>query len=385
MTPTRTLFMSLYTDMGGGEFGLYHLLEHLDRSQVEPLLLVNQRGPLSKRVEALGIEVVVIPFEVVTLKRLLSPGLIGRNLRASGEIRRFISGRGIRALVVSDVLSLLLLLPSLLTRRLRLFYSVIFFYEPLRALLFNLLALPFVDHIAVLSRYMQKDLSSRTVGLAGRMSTIYWGVDRTRFRPRTREERASLRTSLGLPLDKVIIGFVGRYEVWKGHIVFLDAAEMLLCSRPDAIVLIVGGAMTGSVIPEVAAYHARVRARIAAFSPSDRLLVWDHRDDVSEIMSSLDLVVCPSDREPYGLVVLESLACGVPVVASSTVGALEVVREVRGVFVAEPGSIPSLREAMESAISDSIGGAGASISAEMIVKWPNWIDYSALVEAKIRK
>jgi mannosyltransferase len=325
----------------------------------------------------------VIPFEVVTLKSLFLGAACGVNFRAAREIRRQIALMGIRAVVASDCLALLLLMPSLLSMPLKVFYSVIFFYEPARILLLNLLAIPFVDHIAVLSEAMRIDLARRSIGLARKTSVIYWGVDTARFHQRSPEERAAIRASLGLPHERIIIGLVGRYETWKGHMEFLDAAERLCAERSDVTVMLVGGAMTASTIPDVAAYHARVKERIAAFAPRTSLIVWDHRDDVPEIMSSLDLVVCPSEREPYGLVVLEALACGVPVVASSTVGALEVVGEENGVFVSEPRDAESLLEAMKTAISRPIGGSEASKSSKTVAKWPLWRDYSVLVEAKI--
>ena len=381
--PRRTLFIDLYTEMGGGEFGLFHLLEHLDRSRIDPILLVNGKGPLTDRVEQLGIEVIVLPFEVVTLKRLFTSGAFRTNLRMALELRRLISNRDIAAVVCSDVLSLLLLLPSLMSHSLQVFYNIIFFYETPRVVLFNMLAFPFVDHIAVLSHAMRQDLLLRTVGLAGRISVIYWGVDREKFRVRTAAERLSIREKLGLPAESTVVGFIGRYELWKGHLPFLDAAEKLVSARPGTKILLAGGAMTGRVIPEIRAYHARVKERLASFVPRDALVVFDHRDDIPEVMSSLDLVVCPSDREPYGLVVVEALACGVPVVATLSVGALELFGEENLVFVAEPGSSESIFLAMQSAISRPIGGDEREKSVKMIVNWPDWRDYSALVEAKI--
>ena len=168
--------------MGGGEYGLFHLLEHLDRTRIEPFLLVNGRGPLTEMVERLGIEVIVVPFEVVTLKRFFTGVGARKNFAAAGLLRRIIREREMGAVVCSDVLSLLLLLPSLMTMPLKIFYNVIFFYELPRLILFNLLGLPFVDHIAVLSEVMRRDLLGRTIGLAGKVSVTYWGVDREKFR-----------------------------------------------------------------------------------------------------------------------------------------------------------------------------------------------------------
>jgi glycosyltransferase involved in cell wall biosynthesis len=383
MTPVRTLFISLYTEMGGGEYGLYHLLEHLDRSRIDPVLLVNGRGPLVDRVEALGIEVAVIPFEVVTLRAFFSGRSFGQNLRAARAVRQLINKEGVRAVVLSDILSLFLLLPALFSIPLRLFYNVIFFYEPARRVLLNVFGWLFIDHIAVLSQAMRRDLLGSTVGLRSKVSVVYWGVDTARFRPRTSVERLAIRKSVGLPTDAKLVALVGRYETWKGHLPYLDAVERICAEDPSVRAMIIGGAMTESFIPAVAAYHARVKDRIAAFTPSASLIVLDHRDDIAELMSSLDAVVCPSDREPYGLVVLESLACHVPVVVTSTVGALEVVKGKKGVFVSEAGSTEALYREIKSALSCSIGADDQAKAAKTVGEWPSWRDYSMLVERKI--
>jgi glycosyltransferase involved in cell wall biosynthesis len=383
MNPTRTAFVSLYTEMGGGEYGLFHLLEHLDRSAVDPVLLVNGRGPLTERVEALGIRVIVIPFEVLTLRAFFSGKSFVKNLQAARAIRRAIANEGITAVVASDVLTLLLLLPTLCSMPLRVFYNVIFFYEPVRRVLFNVLGLLFIDHIAVLSHAMRQDLLAGTVGLRSKVLVVHWGVDTARFRPRTIEERREIRRRAGLPERARLVALVGRYETWKGHLPYLDAVERLCGEAPDVCAMIIGGAMTGSIIPEVAAYHRRVQDRIESFTPRTSLVVLDHRDDIAELMASLDVVVCPSDREPYGLVVLESLACNVPVVVTSTVGALEVAQGKKGVFVAEAGSTQALYGQIKSAVSCSIGADDRSYSAKTVVEWPSWRDYSVLVEQKI--
>lgn len=337
--------------MGGGEYGLYYLLQHLDRKLFEPVLACNARGPLTERAEAIGVQTEILPFDVVMIKHLIRPGVFLRNFRASVAVKDFVRKQKFDIIQCSDVLSLILLLPALLSRRIPVLYSVTFLYEWSRALLFDVLAVVFVERVAVLSRLVQNDLAKKTIGLRRKIRLIYWGVDTARFCPRSNEEKKRLRVRLGLPTDKKLVGFIGRYELWKGHRTFLAAAGILARSFPGIVFLIVGGATTEDIIPAVAKYRKSVEAKMKDIGLDRELIVWGHHDDVHEIMASLDVYVCPSDHEPFGLVVLEALASNVPVVASSTVGALEVIGDRSDVFVAEPGSPESFAQKISEALA----------------------------------
>lgn len=353
MIPKKISFISIYTAMGGGEYGLLHLMTNLDRSRYDPLLIVNEEGPLMERAKLAGIKTKVVPFRTVMLKHLIFPSNFWHNLKASFGLKKVLEGEGVEIVHCADVLTLLLLLPSLLTRKVRLVYSVIFFYEPSRAFLFNLLAPFFVSKIVCLSRMVVDDLKGKTTGLESKISCIYWGVDTGIFHPRSINEKVHLRKKYNLPLDKIVVGFIGRYDLWKGHHTFVDAAEILLAKRDDLLFLIVGGGMTENVIPAVAQYRRSVQDMISKSTKQSRFLVWDHSDDVPEIISLLDLFVCPSDSEPFGLVVLEAVASGIPAVVSETVGAIEILRGANGIFPAVHNNPETFASAIEVALQYS--------------------------------
>ena len=330
------LYFNLFTWLGGGEYSVFHLAKNLNRSKYHPLMLFNKDGPFVEKVKTAGIETVIIPFAVAKPISLLKPQNIIRNWKASLKILNLIRDRRIDIVQCSDVYALLLLIPSLLRSRFRVIYNVIIFYSLLRYWFFNILALLFINRIVVNSTAVKNDLVNKTIGLPQIASVAHNGVDTSLFYPRSVGEITKIISKLGIPTDKKIIGLIGRYEVWKGHLTFLDAAKRLLQNRNDLYFLIVGGAITSEVAPAVSRYKQKVIRRIDELMLQPSIMCCDHRDDIPEIMAALDVCVCPSDYEPYGLVLLEAYVSGVPVVASSTVGALEVLPEKQGVFVAEP-------------------------------------------------
>jgi glycosyltransferase involved in cell wall biosynthesis len=112
------------------------------------------------------------------------------------------------------------------------------------------------------------------------------------------------RASLGLPDDAFVIGAVGRLVPGKRFDVLVDALALL---PPEARLLIVGAG------PEHHALLAQARARGVA----ERLVLTGERDDVPALLGTMDVLAAPSAGETFGLVLVEGLAAGLPVLWSS--------------------------------------------------------------------
>ncbi len=343
-------YFSLHTWLGGGEYSLYYLMKSIDQNRFRPLLIVNERGPLTEIVEKSGIEIALVPFIVATPVEMLKPRNIVGNMRASLRIARVVEERRIEIIHCTDILTLFLLFRTLVKRRLPVIYNLFVFYSIPRSWLLNILTFLCVDWIVTNSMAVKKDFLRKTVGAGSRTTVIHCGVDSTRFYPRGDKERMGVRQSLGLPCDKKVIGFIGRYEVWKGHLTFIEAAYRLLSLHDDLYFIMVGGPITSRIAPQVSRYKEKVTKTIQRLGLNGKLITWDHRDDIPAIMAALDVFVCPSDSEPFGLVALEAWESGAPVVASGTVGAVEVLRETPGVFVAEAGNSASFVGEIEKAL-----------------------------------
>lgn len=153
--------------------------------------------------------------------------------------------------------------------------------------------------------------SWRDAGFAGPGDTVVLnGVDPRRISPAG--PQSTIRATMGIPDDSVVFAMVGRITVEKGAHVLVDAWRALgdLPGTSDVWLAVIGeidGDETAS--------------RIAG-SPRTTVLGWV--DDVGALYRSVDAVVVPSVwPEPYGLVLVEALGCGVPVVATDVGGTAE--------------------------------------------------------------
>lgn len=375
------LFVNLYAEMGGGEYAVYNLAKLLDPERFEPIFLFNKSGPFVDKIEALGVKTVLIPYEGVMLQRLLHPRIFWSNFKASLTLRQYIKAHSIQIIHCTDVFSLLLLLPAFLLHRIQIVYNVIMYYNAVQCAAFNVLGLLMVRCIVAPSQAVKNFLVEDTIGLKKKVSVIHNGVDCSRFFPRSLVERRQVRESLKIPNEKKVIGLISRFEVWKGHLVFLDAAKILLSLRHDIIFMIVGGATTAEQIPAVADYRDKVLRRVEELRAGEAIRVLTHQDDAAKIIGSLDVLVCPSDKEAFGLVVLEAFVSGVPVVASRTVGALEVLNDAKGIVVSEPNDPVSLARQIEAALEyrAHLGGEELSLSNDMLEK-VGWERYARRFE-----
>ncbi|MDQ6697703.1 MAG: glycosyltransferase [Actinomycetota bacterium] len=190
-----------------------------------------------------------------------------------------------------------------------------------------------------------------------RVEIVPPGVDHAFFSP---GDRRGARAALGLG-DHAVLLFVGRIQPLKG----LDVAVRALAElgRPDATLLVVGGASGAAGDEEVARVHQLVKeldltAQVRFVPPQPHHLL-------STYYRAADVCLVPSRSESFGLVALESTACGTPVVAAAVGGLRTLVQDGRTGFLIEsrdPGDYAAATERILSdrGLSVALAAAGAS-------------------------
>jgi alpha-1,6-mannosyltransferase len=151
------------------------------------------------------------------------------------------------------------------------------------------------------------------------------GIDASVFRPQRRDE--TLREHLGLDPGTRLLIYAGRFTQDKKLHVLIEAVRKL--GDPYHLVLVGGG----DTLP---------RAPQLTVIPFQR----DQRQ-LARLLASCDVLVHPGDCETFGLIVLEAMACGLPVVATNSGGVAELIDQETGIL-AEPNSVDSLAGAIEA-------------------------------------
>ncbi len=199
--------------------------------------------------------------------------------------------------------------------------------------------------VAAVSHKIAEEL--RGIGVQEkRLSVIYNGVDVQEFRPGTRD-----RVRFGLPEDQVIFLFAGNIRTpGKG----LDTVLSAMAVTSDAH-LSVAGAVEGSPFP----------AQARALGLERRVHFHDHVADMPALMRACDAFVFPSRYDALGLVLLEAMASGLPVLTARTAGGAEILGQ-SGRVLDDPDDAATLSRWMRELASDEglrrqMGAAGREI------------------------
>ena len=160
-----------------------------------------------------------------------------------------------------------------------------------------------------------------------KVSVVPGGIDVQVFRPTGREQA---RKELMLPANEPIVLYVGRMEPLKGLDILIRALSLLPESRTHC--LVVGGNATDD--GEVA--QLRTLAEELGIAPRMSFLGPVEHENLPLYYAAADVTAVPSRYESFGLVALESLACGTPVVASEVGGLPTIVEHgVNGLLVSD--------------------------------------------------
>jgi len=177
-------------------------------------------------------------------------------------------------------------------------------------------------HVVAVSEQVRAQLAA--VGVAKEKIRVIWnGIDIDEFAPGFEE-----RTALGLPQSGFLALFAGDMRTPRKN---LDTVLEAIRSVP-AVHLIVAGDLRKNPYP----------AKVAEMGLAGRVTFLGFRSDIAKVMKAVDAFVYPARYEPLGLVVLEALASGLPVLTASTTGASELVDESCGLVLDDPDDAPAL-------------------------------------------
>lgn len=144
------------------------------------------------------------------------------------------------------------------------------------------------------------------------------------------------------------IGVVGRIEPWKGQDVAVRMLRILEDRGTTAELWLIGQRRS-TTWPE---YGGKVEALVDELGVADRVRFTDHREDIPTLLAELDLLICASREEGFGLAIVEAMAAGVPVVVTRCGGPVDIVEHgVNGLLV-PPEDPDAIADAVDRLLHD---------------------------------
>ncbi len=209
------------------------------------------------------------------------------------------------------------------------------------------------DAAIAVSRSVQEHVAERLAIDASRIEIVPNGVAANEYQF---ADRAEARRQLGIKEGARVFGLVGRICHQKGQDIFVEAAIKTAAEMPDAEFLMIGDI-------EDEKLHRRLSQRILKVGLVERIRFTGHRSDMALVYSALDCVVAPSRWEGFGLMLIEAMAAGKPVIAARVGAIPEVTVENETALLVPPESASELAGAMtrigqDAQLRAGLGAAG---------------------------
>lgn len=180
--------------------------------------------------------------------------------------------------------------------------------------------------------------------VVGKGGTI--GVDMQRYDiSKKLENRSAIRKQYGIPNEAFVYGFAGRVSADKGCTELLKAFRKITEFEPDAKLLIVGPMEDNCGVPAEILEWARKTAQVVMTGMVDG-------SKMNEYYSAMDVLVHPTYREGFGMVLQEAGALGIAMITTKIPGASEVMEEGISCLLVEPKDVSELESAMKNLVID---------------------------------
>jgi glycosyltransferase involved in cell wall biosynthesis len=201
-----------------------------------------------------------------------------------------------------------------------------------------------------------------------RVKVIHPGVEMHDLADTEAHAPSELLSSIGIPAGAQVVGVVARLQRWKGIHVLLEALPRVLACHPKVHAVVVGG--DHALEP---GYREELLELARTLGITGRVHLAGYQPDPVSWMRAFDVVVHASDNEPFGLVVLEAMALGKPLVAGRAGGPTEIVRDGTDGFLVDFGDHFHLAERIGRCLADpglsrQIGEAAAARAREFSAK-----------------
>lgn len=340
---------------GGGQISLLNFLKNMDRNKFMPLVVCPSQGTMFDILRNIGVEVAII--KIKSLKKLHFISFISSMIKLFKLIKRERID-----LIHSNAGATRITAYSLLVAR--------------------MMRLPFIWHVRVIDSAGLIDrllvpLTTKVIVISNavgtrfnwfkrkldKVITVYNGVDLEEFNVGAKENK--IRKEFALDSGIPLAGIVGRLDTWKGHEYFLEAAAQVMKEIPETKFLIVGEDIDQNKKQEIKLRNLAEKLRL-----TNNIIFTGPRNDIPEIMLSLNIFVLSSLREHFGRVIIEAMACGKPVIATNAGGVPEIVKDGYTGILVPPRDSDAIAKAIIDLSKDKkkvelMGARGRKIAEEL--------------------
>lgn len=366
--PRVVLYWEGNTDgtIGGSQIFMFDLITHLDRTEFQPIAGFAQDNVVAQRFRDIGVETLVYSrYPALNVRKALGTGTLVRRLLVA-LLLPFQKVLNVFVRTVVPTFHHALYLRRRGVDLIDLNNSITGNHEWMLASL--LAGVPCITHEAGINHYYSRSArffhrKMRAViccshAIAANMKKH--GLDHDLLpvihscvssdRMQVKEPAEAVRERFGLTGHGPVIGVVGNIRAWKGQETVVRATAILAERWPDIRCLLVGKVGIGDE-----PFHERLQAISRELGIADRVIFTGYHPNPADCMNVMDVFIHSSTHpEPFGMVNLEAMGLGKPVVATNIGGPVEVFEDGVSGFLVEPGVPERLAEAVSRLLEDPV-------------------------------
>ena len=348
------LFLEQQSTRAGAQRVLNEVLRAIE-PEFEPLLAFPEDGPYAQELRDRGIETLIYPLGRYRSGPKSLADMVTfpfHSLQCALKLRDVVRRRNVGLVYINGPRTLVAgVLAARLTGRPSLFHLHMTLTRRADTLLAANIA-RYATRIVAVSQTTAAALVRNDALLAAKTQVVYNPVPKPVPKPGAGRPPASRDQPRGDARGaEAIIGLVGRVTPGKGHHVLLEAAALLFQRGLNFRLVLVGAPDPGSV--EDAAYLEQLKQSARRLGIESRVEWTGYQADPDPYYATFDVLVMPSIvREGLGMVALEAMQWGVPVVGSRLGGILEIVRDGDNGLLFTPGDPSSLAQSLERVLAD---------------------------------
>lgn len=346
------LFIHQSAELYGSDKTLFFLVKELPQYGIKPIVVLPEEGPLTVLLREAGIEIIISP--VIKLSRsLFSPlNLIKLPFQVFSSLR-LLNKKLIHHkidLIHSNTLAVLLGAFYAKWKRIKHIWHVHEIIEKpnFANKLYRFLVNSLSSKVVFNSKASLESLVRSNQNLKAKSSIIYNGIEKPSKSYDLEEINNFRAQEINLASDALVIGIVGRISRWKGQVLLLEAFEKLQKENTKVNLLIIGSPPLGQ-----GHYLSDLTDKIISKGLEDKVQIHPFTPEIWKYWSSIDIAVVPStEPEPFGLVAIEAMLIGKPVIAAAHGGLTEIIEHKETGWLFKPNDLNDLYSALKQLIEN---------------------------------
>ena len=309
----KVLFPFVGDSVGGSHHSIIELHRELSRNRISSAILVHQKGPLSSFLEDIGIDYEFLPIDNFAGETPSVFSIMRYVFKNSFKIRDYINNNNINIVHGNDLrINLSWSLPTRLTKASYVWHQRTTMSSTYLWRIPNLI----VDHFIAISGYVYSTLPTNIQ--KSKKSLIINPFDTSKYYDK-KKSRSLISNLYSIPTDDLVIGYIGRLIKWKNVDFLIKCFAELRKNYSKNIRLLIAG--TGEL-----EYVSSLKELVNKSNLNDSVIFAGFNSKPNQIIAGFDLMVAPSDIEPFGRTLVEAMLQKTPVMAAQGGGHSEIIQ-----------------------------------------------------------